>query len=375
MISSPLSYLALLAFVATLFAYLQKREPRLFEYLPVAVIIYALSMAAGSFGLFERNEAIEALYTTAKSNLLPAMLFLMLLGVDFSSFFRLGRSLLLAYIVAVASLFIAFIVVVYCFGFDADTAAAFGALGGSWMGGSANMIAVGSVLGVSENAFGYGLIVDSVNYTWWFIFLLFITPYAAWFDRKVGSKGTKALFSGIGCSCEMGAKRYWLIVALSLGASLLSQMIGEGLGFINTTTSVVITATLLGIAASFTPLRNLNGTSEVANTMLYLLIALIGSQAVIESAEGLGLYVAAGAAIIVLHALLMVAGAKLFGLDLFSIAVASLANIGGIASAPVLAASYHKNLVGVGVLMAVMGYIVGTLGGIVLGNLLVAIAR
>ena len=71
----------------------------------------------------------------------------------------------------------------------------------------------------------------------------------------------------------------------------------------------------------------------------------------------------------------MVLGAKLLKLDLFSIAVASLANIGGVASAPLLAAAYDKSLVGVGVLMAVMGYIIGTFGGLLVGNILRGLAQ
>jgi len=68
---------------------------------------------------------------------------------------------------------------------------------------------------------------------------------------------------------------------------------------------------------------------------------------------------------------LMIIGAKIFKLDLFSVSVASLANIGGVASAPILAAAYDKSLVSIGVLMAIMGYIIGTFGGLVVGNILI----
>ena len=129
------------------------------------------------------------------------------------------------------------------------------------------------------------------------------------------------------------------------------------------------------ILASFTSLRTINGSSEIATTMLYLLIALIGSKAYFEDFSGVGVYVFAGFCILALHALLMVFGAKIFKLDLFSIAVASLANIGGVASASILAASYNKALAGVGALMAIMGYIVGTFGGLMIGEILIGIAK
>lgn len=237
------------------------------------------------------------------------------------------------------------------------------------------MVAVGSALGVSEDAFAYALVVDSVNYTLWVMLLLFLVPFAKFFNRFTKSEEKLAYLGEIGCACSMGAKRYWLLIALALVVSLFSQVLATKFVILNATTSMIIIATLLGIAGSFTKLRFVNGSSEVSTTMLYVLIALIGSNAVIENFSGLGVYVFAGLFILLIHALIMVAGAKLFKLDLFSISVASLANIGGVASAPILAATYNKNLVGVGVLMAIMGYIIGTFGGLFVGNILVYFAN
>jgi uncharacterized membrane protein len=109
--------------------------------------------------------------------------------------------------------------------------------------------------------------------------------------------------------------------------------------------------------------------------MLYIIIALIGSQAVFDSFSDVGVYVAAGFVILLIHAFIMILGAKIFRLDLFSVAVASLSNIGGVASAPILAAAYNKSLVSVGVLMAIMGYLIGTFGGLAVGNILIGLAE
>jgi len=109
--------------------------------------------------------------------------------------------------------------------------------------------------------------------------------------------------------------------------------------------------------------------------MLYLLIALIGSRAVIDNFSDVGSYVIAGFIILVIHAVIMVIGAKIFKLDLFSIAVSSLSNIGGVASAPILAATYNKALVSIGVLMAIMGYLIGTFAGLLIGKILMEVAK
>jgi len=376
LITTPFTYLLTLSVMVAFFHLLvTKTQWRFFEFVPTVVLIYASAMFLASQSLFDRNGAINHIYALSKTNLLPAMLFLMLLEIDFKHFVRLGRSLIIAYVLAVVSITFAFVLVAYLFHFDTEMAAAFGALSGSWMGGTANMVAVGSALGVSEDAFAYALVVDSVNYTFWVMFLIFLVPFAKFFNTFTQSDKKFASLSDIGCACSMGAKRYWLLIGLSLAVSLLSQLLAQQFVILNTTTSVVLFATLFGVAASFTPLRNLNGSSEVATTMLYILIALIGSHAVVENFEGVGSYVLAGAIILVIHAFVMFIGAKVFRLDLFSISVASLANIGGVASAPILAAAYDKKLVSIGVLMAIMGYLIGTFGGLFTGEILIRMAE
>lgn len=376
MISSPLVYLFSLAFIATFFNLVEKKlKFKLFKYLPAVVLIYAFSMLLASLGVFEKNDAIDSIYSLTKTNLLPAMLFLMLLQVDFSHFFKLGRSLLISYVLAVFSIALGFIIVALLFNFNHDTASAFGALAGSWMGGTANMIAVGSALGVSQEAYGYALIVDSFNYTLWVMLLLFLVPFSHKFNNFIKADKSEAILSQIGCACNMGAKRYWLLILLAFVVSLVSQLLAQQVQFLNMTTTIVLLSTVFGVIGSFTKLKEINGSSEVATTMLYILIALIGSKAVFESFNQVGIYVLAGFSILVIHAVLMVIGAKFFKLDLFSIAVASLSNIGGVASAPILAATYNKALVGVGVLMAIMGYLIGTFGGLLVGNILVSLSK
>jgi len=298
------------------------------------------------------------------------MLFLMLLQIDVQHFLKLGKKLLLAYLLAVVSITFSFVVVVKLFCFPPEITSAFAALAGSWMGGVANMVAVGSALGVSEDAFAYALVVDSINYTLWVMLLLFLVPFAGVLNRFTQSEANLSYLGGVGCACSMGAKRYWLLILLALIVSFVSQLLAYRFSIINTTTTMVVVASVLGVLGSFTKLRDVGGSSEVATTMLYVIVALIGSQATIENFSGLGVYVLAGSTILVLHAVLMLLGAKIFRLDYFSIAVASLSNIGGVASAPILAATYDKRLVSVGVLMAIVGYLIGTFGGLLVGYIL-----
>ncbi len=372
MISSGALYLLSIAAIAGVFGIAERYEKtsRYFAYLPAVVLIYAAAMVAAQTGVWERSEAIREVYRTAKNNLLPAMLFLMLLQLDLSRFVKLGRSMLIAYTAATLSIGISFVAVFALFGFGKEEAGLFGALCGSWMGGTANMLAVGGALEVGETAMGYALVADAVCYTFWVMFLLSIVRLAPRFSSWSGAALSSEVVGDIGCACTIGPKRYWLLLGISFVVALLSQFLAQHLGGLGTTTWTVLIATLLGIAGSYTPLSRLNGSAELASTMLLLLVALIGSRADFADFGTVPVYIAAGFSILLLHALLLVAAARLFGLDLFSIAVASLANIGGVASAPVLAAAYDRALIGVAVLMAVVGYLVGTFGGLGVGYLL-----
>ncbi|WP_310441975.1 DUF819 domain-containing protein [Sulfurimonas sp.] len=377
MISSPLLYLLALVFLASFVSFIeQKSKLKIFKFVPAVVMIYIFSMVLASLNVFEQNEDINAVYENTKKYLLPAMLFLMLLQVDIRDFFKLGKSLLIAYSLAVFSIVFGFIAVSWAFSFDADMAGAFGALSGSWTGGMANMVAVGTALGVSQEAFGYALIVDSVNYTIWMMFLLFLTPFAHYFNAFTASHEQMAKLEAIECIAALGKKRYLLLIFLSALVSIgVNFLAYSGFEILNYTTTTVILATVLGILGSFTRLKTINGSSSAGSAMLYMLIALIGSKALFENFSGVGVYVFGGFCILVIHTLIMVAGAKVFKLDLFSIAVASLSNIGGVASASILAATYNRALVGVGVLMAVMGFIIGTFVGLAVGNILIWLAK
>ena len=232
------------------------------------------------------------------------------------------------------------------------------------MGGTANMLAVSSAINASETSLGITMLIDSVDYSLWVMFLLILVPFASVFNRftKATDPVEDVALENY-CALHFSYRAYsWLIfsaLAISLGAQISANFLSQ-LFFGSVTTWSVILATLAGILFSFSPLSKIKGLQATANSMLYLLIALISSRADIHFGLELLSYLFIGLSILLIHALLMLVFAKLFKLDLFSISVASLSNIGGIASAPILSAAYSQSLVGVGVLMASLGYIIGT---------------
>ncbi|MEG2406789.1 MAG: DUF819 family protein, partial [Clostridiales bacterium] len=140
--------------------------------------------------------------------------------------------------------------------------------------------------------------------------------------------------------------------------------------FLDKATWTVMVITVIGLVGAVTPMGKLSGSSELSNVMLYIVIALLASRANLSELTAAPLWILTGFMILGIHAVILLIFAKIFKLDMFTCGVASLANIGGTASAPILAASYRSALVPVGVLMALMGYIIGTYGGLIVGQLM-----
>lgn len=370
MISTPLMYIVILALLSSLTLLIAKKEFSALKFIPPIVLLYMIVMALASTGVFEKNEAISELYSSLKGNLLPAMLFLMLLPNKVSSIFKLGPKMIIAFFTASFSLFFAFVLSFMLFSLTASDIEIFAPLAGSWMGGTANMLAVSAAIDSSESAIGITMLIDSVDYALWVMLLLMLVPFASLFNRFSKAKDSvEDVKIEQHCARHFSYRGYFWLLFSAIAVSLIAQVGGIFLSkllFGSPTIWTVILATFAGIGFSFSSLGKIQGVNATANSMLYLLIALIASRANISFDVTLLSYLFIGLCILVIHALLMIVFARLFKLDLFSVSVASLANIGGIASAPILSAAYSQSLVGVGVLMATLGYIIGTFGALAL---------
>ena len=387
MIENGFTYLAVLMIIGSAIVYTEKKtQYRLFEYLPAIVIIYFVVMLFSTFGLWQKSESVTATYKAVKSNLLPAMIFLMLLSADMREIFKLGKKMLLTFFLASVSIAIGFIGTFTLFHtyFESDSWKAFAALSGSWMGGTANMVAIQGALDLPDSAMGYTLLIDSIDYAIWVMILLALVPFAKKFN--LWSRADTSVIDEVGERLALKEEKkkpidfasLFFLLGSALFVSALAQYGASFLpttSFLTTTTWIVIIATLAGTLFAMTPLAKISGGSELANIMLYLIVALIASRANFAELTEAPLYIFAGFVIIAIHVSIMILFAKLFKLDLFSLGVASLANIGGVASAPILASAYSKALIPIGVLMAMMGYIVGTFGGLMVGKVLEMIGQ
>ena len=380
MITDGFTYLALLIAVAGALKYVEEhsRLPILNK-IPAIVSLYFVVMLLSTLGVWEKSASIDAIYSGFKSNLLMAMIFLMLLQSNLKQIAGLGPRLLLGYAAASISIMLGFVVsfLIFHTWLASDAWMTFATLSGSWIGGTGNMLAVQGALSIPDASMGYTLLVDSIDYAIWVVLLLALVNRAPAFNSWV--KADTRTLASIGARLDVSDAKPtdFASMLFLLGAALVIAAITQhiaallpALKFLSQSTWGVIIITLLGIIGGQTPLGKLKGADDLANLMLYTMIALIASRADFADLGQAPLYVAAGFVILLVHAIIMIIVAKIFRLDLFTLGIASLANIGGVASAPILAAAYSKALIPVGVLMALLGYIIGTGCALLLASLL-----
>ena len=383
MITNGFTYIAVLIFLAAILVWLQKyTKSKFFDFVPPIVLLYLLTMIFCTLGVWDLAETKPA-YSALKNNILFAMIFLMLLRCDIRKILKLGPKMLGGFFAASVSIGIGFIATYALLHtqLGADAWKALGALCGSWMGGSGNMIAVQAAFDIGEADMAYALVVDSIDYSIWVMFLLWAINLAPKFNKWV--KADTSALDEVSKRLEEDAKanegpitfvNIILLLGMSLTVSALAQNFGTiangAMSFLDKSTWTVLFVTLAGLIGAVTPVGKMAGTQELSNVMLYSVVALLASRASFLELTDAPLWILAGFMILAIHGIILVIFAKIFKLDMFTCGVASLANIGGSASAPILAGAYSGALVPVGVLMALMGYVIGTGGGIIVARIM-----
>lgn len=383
MITNGFTYVAVLIFIAAMLLWLQKfTKWKFFDFVPPIVLLYLVTMIFCTLKVWDLGET-KAAYSGLKNNILFAMIFLMLLRCDIRKILKLGPKMLGGFFAASVSIAIGFIATYAILhgALGSEAWKALGALCGSWMGGSGNMIAVQAAFDIGEADMAYALVVDSIDYSIWVMFLLWAINLAPKFNKWV--KADTTTLDEVSKKLEDDAKANdkpitFVNIMVLLGLSLVISAAGQNIGaaiagkltFLDKSTWTVLFITLAGLIGALTPVGKMSGTSELSNVMLYCVVALLASRASFLELTDAPIWILAGFMVLAIHGIILVIIAKIFKLDMFTCGVASLANIGGSASAPILAGAYSGALVPVGVLMALMGYVIGTGGGILVAHIM-----
>lgn len=339
-----------------------------------------------TLGVWDMAETKPA-YSALKNNLTYAMIFAMLLRCDIRKVLKLGPKMLIGFFSATLTIMIGFVCafVLMKGTISSDAWMGLGALCGSWIGGSGNMVAVQAALDISEADMGYALVIDSIDYSLWVMFLLWVIQLAPKFNKwtKADTSKLDEVSSRLEEEAKLNTKPItFQSLILLLGSAFLVSAIATNVGnklyaltnFSDKATWTVLFVTVVALIAAVTPLGKVAGSGEVSNLLLYAVIGLLASRASLLELGEAPAWIATGFIVLGIHAVLMLIICKLLKLDLFTADVASLANIGGTASAPVLAGSYSGSLVPVGILMALMGYVVGTPLAVVCAHIMESLA-
>ena len=381
MITNGFTYIAVLIFIAAMLVWLQKyTKSKFFDYAPQIVLLYLITMIFCTLGVWDM-EATKPAYSALKNNLLFAIIFLMLLRCDIRKILKLGPKMLGGFFAASVSIGLGFIITyaVLHTPLGAEAWKALGALCGSWMGGSGKMIAVQAAFDIGESDMAYALVVDSIDYSIWVMFLLWAINFAPKFNKWVKADTRVEVSKKLEEDAKANeAPITFINIIFLLGLGLVVSAFGQNLGatlngvapWLDKSTWTVLLITLAGLVGAVTPIGKMAGAQELSNVLLYSVVALLASRASFLELTDEPLWIVAGFMILAIHCIIMIILAKIFKLDMFTCGVASLANIGGYASAPILAGAYSGALVPVGVLMALMGYVIGTGGGIIVANIM-----
>lgn len=400
----------LLAVLAAIFWLAQHRViGRFFKVVPALVFCYFVPTTLTTLGVIP---AESPLYDWIKSFVLPAALLLLILSLDVPGILRLGPKAVIMLLAGTAGVVIGGPIAFWSCHYlltgqwrlPPDAWQGMAALSGSWIGGGANFVAIGEIAGTSDAMLATMVIPDVFVASIWMGTLLYLSGHQKKIDRWTGANTAaidhlKQRMTDFQERVNRIANLPDLMMILALGfvGSWLSYRLGfvlaERIGeFAHQSDSTIVKnfaqsvgastwkyviVTAIGVILSFTRARRLEGAgaSKLGSVMIYLLVACIGASADFRKIVEAPGFIVAGFIWMTVHIIVLLAVGKLIRAPIFFVAVGSQSNIGGAASAPVVASAFHPSLAPVGALLAVAGYVLGTYAGLLCMYMLQQVAQ
>ena len=350
---------------------------KVFRITPAVIYCYFVPTLSTTVGIIPMASPV---YEWMTRYLLPVALLLLMITVDMKSILKLGRTALIMVTAGSIGIMIGAQVAYVAFArwLPPDGWTGLAALTGSWIGGTANMVAIAESVGTPDAIMGPIIVVDTVVGYGWMGVLLFLSAWQALFDRRLQAD-TTALTETNKLLADLDTHRkptqlrdIAIILGLGFAGAVLAVQLGAALPvlgdptIISHTTWAVLIVVTGGLLLSFTPVRNLEevGASKVGYAALYLLLTAIGAQGNLMEVLSAPAFFFAGVLVITIHVAVMLAVARIIRAPFFFVATGSVANIGGAGTAPIVASVYHPAMAPVGLLMAVAGYILGIYGAL-----------
>ena len=363
------------------------RLQKFFEITPPVIYAYFIPTLSTTFGIIP---SASPTYAWMTRYLLPLALLLLMVTIDLRAIARLGRMALTMMLTGTAGVVIGGPIALLLFQswLPAEAWTGFAALSGSWIGGTANLVAMAESVGTPDSIMGPIIVVDTVVGYGWMGLLLLASAWQTRWDRRIGAdtstiESTNRRLSEIDQTRKpTGLRDLLVIFGIGFAGAVIATRLGDlmpAIGeptIISKTTWAVLIVVTVGLLLSFTPVSRLEqvGASRVGYAGLYLLLTAIGAQADLKAVLATPVFLLAGVVWISIHVAIMLIVARIVKAPLFFVATGSMANIGGAASAPVVAGVYHPAMAPVGLLMAVLGYVLGIYAALVCSWLLAIVA-
>ena len=369
----------------------QPHWKKFYKYFPALLLCYFIPSVFNSLGIISGKDS--NLYFVASRYLLPASLVLLTISVDLPAIKRLGSKAVIMFFTGTVgivlggplSILLASMIAPDLVGGQGPEAVwrGFATVAGSWIGGGANQAAMKEIFDVGDSLFSAMIAIDVIVANIWMALLLYGTgiddKINKWFDADVSSIDDLKLrmeqykeqimrIPETNDTMRVLAIGFGITGIAHLGADTIAPAIKNAapeLARFSLTSGffwLIVISTTFAILLSFTKLRELEGVgaSRIGSIFIYILVATIGMKMDILSIfDNPSLFII-GLIWMTIHAILLIIVAKIIKAPFFFLAVGSKANVGGAASAPILASAFHPSLAPVGVLLAVMGYAIGT---------------
>jgi uncharacterized membrane protein len=369
MLDTPMAVITVLVGVAALFFYLEQRTGwTLFNYFPPLLFIYATPVILNNTGIIPSESPV---YGGLGDYALPIFIALMLFNVNVPSAVRIMGKGILVMLLGTLGVVVGGVVsyaIVHA-GMDPLAWKGYGALAGSWIGGTGNMAGVAGALETPPEMLGLAVLADNLVYVVWLPILLGSKAFADRFNRWARVPEERLERMEAAAADEAVEERvprmqdylyllFWALL-VATAAKLLAPVLPEVGEVLTTSTWTVLLVTTFALALSATSIRGLPGAHALAMAIIYVFVAGMGARASLAGFDQAPLFVLGAFIWIFIHGGFCLFGAWLFRVDVHSAAIASAANIGGAASAPVVAAYHRESLVPVAILMALIGYALG----------------
>ncbi|MDP4679100.1 MAG: DUF819 family protein [Cyclobacteriaceae bacterium] len=373
---------------------------KFYTYIPAVLMCYFLPSLFNSLGIIDGDRS--QLYFVTSRYMLPACLVLLTLSTDFKEIIKLGSKAVIMFLTGTVGIVIGGPLAILFFSYVAPSVVGaesgevwrgMTTIAGSWIGGGANQAAMKEVFEVDDIMFSKMVTVDVIVANIWMAILLIGAGKSKLMDKifKADSSAIDEVKEKIelyraSITRVPTLTDIMLILAIGFGITGISHLLSDWIApFLQhnypeldkySLTSgffwLIVISTTFGLGLSFTKLRELEGAgaSRIGSVIIYLLVATIGMKMnVLAIFESPGLFLV-GIVWMLVHISLLLIVAKLIKAPFFFVAVGSQANIGGAASAPVIASAFHPSLAPVGVLLAVLGYALGTYAAYLCGILM-----